>query len=954
MNNDHHKYIVYKAVSPSFMNDLLRKYRTTAENVDGAVFSTSYDSKDHFKIAWPKVTSFWKDYCELFTTSSEVTGKSCLYEVNPNEATLRILMKFVHAKKTKVLTEKFLCTALAIIQELIKQYINFNSSESINGEEDEDQLLVCIVSHSNMHGNEHGLDNAGSSIGSDGNLQTEVEFRFPKCRISQTTFNDRIIERIISQFRAFKLMSTLATEPIGGWEKIIQPMNSYFPVHGSKTCNDAWTLPLKTYKCSPVVHLPLDVDQELESQDIYSYFDHSEHSWLKTRAAGQKSIIDKAPDEIDFTPLMLSSWFSTEITNFNFDDDIPSDDEELSGKGKMESVVSSDEPRDQVHYLIPLISKERLKNDMYWTELGRTLYNIFRRFPDTGFDVWNTYDVHPEPREDYNRYKWEDFAEDDGVNNYLSIRTIAAYAREDSPDRYAEWHSLWMEESVKKSMSLIENDIAEVLYRYLWLDYMTVEGNIWYRFDRDATRLNKMCGATKFLQEIPNIIKVYLNLRSKFNDDLMNVSDPKTKKEAQSQTGQIDKIVKFLGTSKSQTAMVKMCYTKFHRDGVAKYFDTNPNLMSWNNVVSHVHNTEIIIRKGKMEDFITKSTGISLETKMYNWDHPAIKELMVWFRQMFPEEDFRDYFLKICSSFLYGRNAERYFIVLSGKGANGKSKIIALIEKVLGDYAVNFPVEVLTGNKRDASGPSPELAQAAGSRVAFSSEPESSIPLKCGNIKRWTGGDRFYARKNREDGGSVEASFKMVFVCNIIPQIEGADPAVVDRFRYLPFLSRYCEDAPETEEEQYAQRRFPIDYLFEEKLAKFRRPMAWIMYQYFSRYRKEGLKSPTIVKEYTAKHWQDTDPYEMFFTEYMLKVDVEEEPENRLLVTTLYTRFKPWFKLNFPTSNPPNAATVTTHMAIKLGNPKGRFWVDWKLKADEQYGFGNNRGAGARKGAGIA
>jgi phage/plasmid-associated DNA primase len=909
------------------MNDLIRKYRVDQPGIDGATFSTTQDPSGHFKVAWAKVTSFWKDYCELFSNSPDVTGRSCIYEVNSNEATLRIMMRFVHPKKTEIVTEEFLCNALAIIQEIIKQYISFSSGDSATGiEGDEDNLFITVVSKSTT----------GSANGPpDGNLRTEVEFKFPKCRTSQVIFNDKIIDKIIAQFRSWKVMSTLKTEPIGGWETIIQPMNTYFPIHGTRTSNDSWSIPLKMYKVSPLVPLPLEKGQELDNQDIYNYFEHTEHSWLKTRAAGQKSIIDKAPESIDFTPLMLSTFFSSEFTTFHFIEDgvLDSDTDAGAGKTRAESDISSHEPQDMVHHLIPMISKERLRNDMYWTELGRTLFNIFRRFPDTGFDIWNTYDPHPEPREDYNREKWEDFAEDSGINDHLSHRTLAAYAREDSPDRYVEWHKLWMEDSVKKSMSVIENDVAEVLYRYLWLDYMTVEGNVWYRFEPGGTRLTKMCGATKFLQEIPGVIKLYLNLRDSLNEDQMNIHNNKIKKQAQTSADIIQTIIKKLGTTQFQNAMVKQCYIKFHRDRVAQHFDTNPNIMAWSNVVTHCHGNEVVVRNGKLEDFMTKTTGISLETRLYTWEHPAVKELMAWFRQMFPEPDFLDYFLKICASFLYGFNAEKFFIIFSGKGDNGKSLVAKLIQRVLGDYAIDFPVEMLSGVKRDASGPSPELAQAQGSHVAFSQEPESSVPLKCGNIKRCTGGDRFFCRKNRDDGGSIEAMFKLVFVCNIIPRIEGADTAMVNRLRYLPFLSTYCHDAPDDPEEQKRLRRFPIDVQFVDKLKGFRRPMAWIMYQYFGRYRKEGLKSPKIVDEFTKRHWKDNDPYELFFSEFCIKT----EEDDKLMITTVFNKFKAWFRNTFPTSPPQDVATMTTHLSTekRLGDPKGRFWIGWKLRADD-------------------
>lgn len=917
------------------MDSLIRKYRVDQTGIEGAIFSTIPDSAGHFKVPWNKVISFWKDYCELFTYSPEAIAKGCLYEYNGSEATLRVLFRFIYSRKAAgIVTEKFLCLALGIVQEVMRDF----------SREDDDESLRCIVSQTgNISSSKVGSMSpllAATPAAMTDDIRTDVEFKFPQCRISQAVFNEKILPEIKQRFRLCKLTSSLATEPIGDWNKIVQPMNGYFPLHGTKTCPDPWGQPLELYKCSGIVNMPIEDGQELIDEDLHGYLEASEHSWLKSRASGQRSIMEKADDAIDFTPMILSSFFSNEITSFHFPDDADLSasrgDRRSRGVGSgAESDVSSADQTEMVQYLVPLISKSRLRNDMYWTELGRTLFNIFRADRDAGFEFWNKNDISAEPREEYNRDKWEQFYEDSGVNDFLSIRTIAIYAREDNRDRYDDWHMAWMEESVRQSLSVIENDVAEVLYRYLWLDFMTVGANSWYKFDVGATRLKKLCSNTNFLEKFPLIVKLYSSLQSKFNDETVDISDPKKGKKAATGSSIIGTIIKKLGTTTFQNAMIKQCFVKFYRDGADEFFDSNPNLISWQNVVSHVHGTEIYVRSGKMEDFLTKTTRVSLDTKTYSMRHPLVIEVMDWFEKMFPEEDFLTYFMKICSSFLYGKNAEKFFIVWSGSGDNGKSLVIKLLQKVLGDYAVDFPVELLTGNKAHSSGPSPELAQAKGARVGFVSEPESSIPLRCGNIKRYTGGDRFYARMCNENGSSIDAMFKMVFTCNQIPQIEGADTAMVNRFRYLPFLITFADDAPETLEEQRRQKRYPKDPFFENKLDSYRRPMAWLMFHYFSRYRIEGLKiSPRLVDEYTKRHWEDNDPYQMFFREYMQK---DEDSHGKLNATAMYQRFKPWYKSNFPTGMVPDQRMMTNHMSARnrLGPQENRCWLGWKMRSFE-------------------
>lgn len=944
MNYDPVKYSSSKVSHYLLMDNLIRKYRSDQVNFDGAYFSTSQDPSGHFKVAWPKVISFWKDYCELLMDSPSIVGKACLYEYNNHDATLRVLFRFVHTKKVvNIVTERFMCMALAIVQETIQNFI------------EDDSLIIGVVSKY--------INNPIPGI--DGNLRDEIEFKFPRCRVSQSIYNEKILPEIKNRFRLHRLMSTLSSEPIGDWDTILQPMENYFPLLGTKTNSEIWSQPLEIYRCSDIINIPIVYGQTLEETecDLYDVFDQTDHSWLRTRASAQRAIVEQPDKEICFIPMIMSSFFANEITNFHFVEEPIYED--VKSKSRIGSDISSDDQTDMVQYLMPMISKERLKNNMYWLEIGRTLYNIFHKDLDTGFEIWNTYDVHPEPREDYNREKWDAFGDDTGVNDYLSHRTIGTYAREDSPDRYSQWHFAWMEESVKKSMSVIESDVAEVIYRYLWLDYLTVGNNVWYKFEPGSTRLVKLLNPTRFLKEFEGIRNLYRSLLDssvKKSIDITSKPLVKDKKGEYDESKVILTIIKKLGTSIFQNAMIKQCAITFYRDDVESVFDMNPNLIAWSNVVSCVYGSDIYTRPGKMEDFLTKTTGVRLEPKLYSWEHPLVREIMDWFRKVFPadengNEDLLDYFLKICASFLYGRNSEKYLYAFAGASNAGKSQIIKLFKKVLGTtYWVTFPNELLTGTKRDSSGPSPEIAQAKAARGGVFSELDAGIPIKSGKVKALTGGDDFYARNNHSDGGAIEAMFKTIIMCNQIPQIEGADAAIIEnRFRYLPFLTIFSRDAPKDPEEQKKKRIYPMDELFDSKLDSFKKPMAWIMYQYFPKYRREKLPSPKIVEEYTRRHWEENDPYQMFFRIFLIPDDSEGAKLNS---ATVYSRFGPWFRMTFPQSNKPDQRTMTAQFSelSRMGLQVDHCWVGWKLKPndtnpDQQKG---TYGSGAqKKGSGI-
>ena len=178
-----------------------------------------------------------------------------------------------------------------------------------------------------------------------------------------------------------------------------------------------------------------------------------------------------------------------------------------------------------------------------------------------------------------------------------------------------------------------------------------------------------------------------------------------------------------------------------------------------------------------------------------------------------------------------------------------------LREGVLGVYNVDFPVSMLTDSNQNRSGPSPEVAQAKGRAAPILPNLMGTFPMGS-LIKRYSGGDSIFARNCNENRGSFEPMFKMILYCNAVPPVEEADEATMNRITVVPFLSVYCQDAPATEEEQFHQKKFPMDPLFEDKVKKFRKPMLWLMVHYFNRYMTEGLSKPPLVKQYTEKYWK--------------------------------------------------------------------------------------------------
>ena len=76
----------------------------------------------------------------------------------------------------------------------------------------------------------------------------------------------------------------------------------------------------------------------------------------------------------------------------------------------------------------------------------------------------------------------------------------------------------------------------------------------------------------------------------------------------------------------------------------------------------------------------------------------------------------------------------------TGKGSNGKSILVKLMEIVLGDYKGTVPITLITQGRNKIGSASPETAQ-QGKRYAVMQEPSKGDRINEGIMKELTGGD---------------------------------------------------------------------------------------------------------------------------------------------------------------------------------------------------------------------
>ena len=186
---------------------------------------------------------------------------------------------------------------------------------------------------------------------------------------------------------------------------------------------------------------------------------------------------------------------------------------------------------------------------------------------------------------------------------------------------------------------------------------------------------------------------------------------------------------------------------------------------------------------------------------------------------------------------------EHIFPVLYGQGANGKSVLLEVISRLLGDYAITLPPKFLTQNGQGVT----DAASLIGVRLAVASETNEGESFDEALVKRLTGGDTVRARYMRQDWFQFTPSHTLVLATNHRLEVpSGGGNSFWRRIREVPF------DHILAEEEQDAE--LPSKLINEHGPAI----MAWLA-QGAAKYAQHGLSDPAIVTKATKAYAESAD-----------------------------------------------------------------------------------------------
>ena len=253
----------------------------------------------------------------------------------------------------------------------------------------------------------------------------------------------------------------------------------------------------------------------------------------------------------------------------------------------------------------------------------------------------------------------------------------------------------------------------------------------------------------------------------------------------------------------------------------------------------------IRLREHDRSDLITKMMPVEYRPEA------QCPRFTTFLEEIQPKPEMRDFLRRWFGYTLTGLTSEQKLVFFHGSGRNGKSTVVDLIAKLMGEYATSIPIESLTGTEqRKGADATPDLVRVPGARMVRASEPEEGLRFKEAMVKLLTGGEPIMIRKMREEFIEIEPIFKLTISGNHKPNVRGTDEGIWRRILLVPFDQQIAKEA--------------VDPLLPRKLWEERAGILnWLIAGALD-FLNGGLREPAEVLEATAEFRDDSDPMRTF------------------------------------------------------------------------------------------
>jgi len=459
-----------------------------------------------------------------------------------------------------------------------------------------------------------------------------------------------------------------------------------------------------------------------------------------------------------------------------------------------------------------------------------------------------------------------------------------------------------------------EYDLANVLYNMYKGKYIcvSIKMNIWYQYKQH--RWHEIDSGNSLRAQISTAVhKKYFWKIWELTQKLQLLEGDEYEK--------MEKYVRFVATTADRlkrTAdkdkIMKEAKELFYDDRFLDEQDSRPYLLGFTNGVYDFE--EGHFRDGRPDDYIVKCTNYDYVPK-HLIQQSVIDEVTLFMEQLFPVEELRRYMWDHLASTLIGTNENQTFNIYTGSGRNGKSMLVLLMGKVLGDYKGTVPITLITQKRTSIGGTSSEIVALKGTRYAVMQEPSKGDKINEGIMKEITGGDPIQGRALFRDTVTFIPQFKLVVCTNTLFDIEADDDGTWRRIRVCDHMAKFMENPVDNDPDEPYQ--FKVNKRLEDKFPEWKTACMALLVE-LAIVNKGNVKDCKIVLAQSNKYREGQN----YLAEFM-KERVEVIDGGTLKKNEVQQEFRDWYQEQHgKTRSVPKPKELIDYIIKKYGKyPKG-------------------------------
>ena len=785
----------------------------------------------------------------------------------------------------KLYTDQHLITTIEVYQSVLRNII----------EDCNDKHLTCIVLEKPLY----KTNKNGQKY-----IKNGFHLHFPYTFISKADHEVQLLPRVKQRIEQLKLYTSLGIDNI---DNIIDKSYTRVPwlLYGSRKSVDSGTYTVTTAFNSDCEQVSIE-----EALRDYKIFDNKEREicFKKDVKYYLPRILSIIPYGRNVCEIKNDVGFILQPAKIT-----PNFNKKYANKSVQENLKISQK-------LLEIISDDRVDSYNDWMTIGWTMYNISNGCQE-GLNLWMEFSQRsPKFKESICLYEWSKMIKKD-----ITIGTLKHYAKKDNPKEYEKIIKDQIKPHIENSLNGSHNDIAKALLVKYGEEFKcgSIDYKRWYRYRNNFW--NKIEDGRdlrmKISEEIHDEYKV---IGKEISDKLMEANDEGERAMYTTRYKQVLKLMSNLKSAPFKGHVMKEAKDLFYEQNFTSKLDSDPWIVGCQNGIYDLKINRF--REGIPNDYVSMKLGVKYNDQLTDTD-PMVQEVYDFLEKVFPDRSVREYFLDTSSDVFVGGNPNKLVQVWSGEGDNAKSVTQTLFEKMMGDYSIKLPTSLIVGKRTQSSAACPELVRAGnGVRWAVLQEPDAKDVINIGILKELSGNDTFFARGLYKEGSEITPMFKLALICNEPPKLPYSDKATWNRIRVIPFEATFCDDAPETLEEQMREKRFPKDPHFSSKIPAMTEAFFWVLLNHRKNMKRRF--EPEKVKMATAQYKKKNDIYRQFIDE----CTVEDDSANIRLVE-LYSQFKEWFRDSMPNHSLPIKNEVKEYFLKIWGEPgRGCQWNGYRIR----------------------